>query len=48
MSWIGDEWKNDLPGKVTVKINQLEAELERVTRDNRQKQIHIETIEVKK
>ncbi|KJE92117.1 hypothetical protein CAOG_03140 [Capsaspora owczarzaki ATCC 30864] len=45
MSWLAEEWKSGLSAKVLTKIEEIEQQVQRLTRDNGQKQLHIETTE---
>ncbi|CAL1531250.1 unnamed protein product, partial [Lymnaea stagnalis] len=45
MSWASDEWKDGLPQKALVKINQLESQLERLKKEKDQKQFQLESLE---
>jgi centromere protein F len=45
MSWVQDEWKDGLPHKALQKINQLEAQFERLKKEREQKQFQLDSLE---
>lgn len=45
MSWADDEWKDGLPYRALQKIQQLEGNLEKLQKDQKQKQFQLDSIE---
>lgn len=45
MSWAADEWKEGLPHKALIKINDLENQMERMKKEREVKQFHLESVE---
>ncbi len=45
MSWVADEWKQGLPHKALLKIEELEQQKDRATKDSQNKQFRLETLE---
>lgn len=45
MSWAADEWKDGLPARALQKIQQLEAQNEKVRKNSEQKQFQLDSLE---
>ncbi|TNN60828.1 Centromere protein F [Liparis tanakae] len=45
MSWAVEEWKDGLPGKALLKIQEMEGQLDKLKKDRNQKQFQLESIE---
>uniref|UniRef100_S4RMR5 Centromere protein Cenp-F N-terminal domain-containing protein n=1 Tax=Petromyzon marinus TaxID=7757 RepID=S4RMR5_PETMA len=45
MSWAVEEWKDGLPGRALQKITEMETQLEKLRKEQRQRQLHIDTVE---
>ena len=45
MSWVVDEWKDGLPAKALQKIQEMETKLERLGKEQKQKQFQMESLE---
>ncbi|XP_070576345.1 centromere protein F-like [Ptychodera flava] len=45
MSWAGDEWKDGLPSRALQKIQQLETSLDKVKKEQKQKQFQLESLD---
>lgn len=45
MSWLADEWKNELPMRALRHVEEIEQQLERLKKDNQQKQFRVDNLE---
>ena len=45
MSWFGDEWKDGLPHRALQEIQKLEANLEKLRKEQKQKQFQLESLD---
>ncbi|XP_044147526.1 centromere protein F isoform X2 [Bufo gargarizans] len=45
MSWVVEEWKEGLPSKTLQKIQELEAQLDKLKKERQQKQLQLESLE---
>ncbi|XP_040286362.1 centromere protein F [Bufo bufo] len=45
MSWVVEEWKEGLPSKTLQKIQELEAQLDKLKKERQQKQFQLESLE---
>lgn len=45
MSWAVDEWKADLPHRAMQKVEQLEAQINRLKKEGEVKQFKIDSME---
>jgi len=45
MSWAVEEWKDGLPGKALLKIQEMEGQLDKLKKDRNQKQFQLESLE---
>ena len=45
MSWAGDEWKDGLPHRALQEIQKLESSLEKLRKEQKQKQFQLESLD---
>uniref|UniRef100_A0A3B3YKK2 Centromere protein Cenp-F N-terminal domain-containing protein n=1 Tax=Poecilia mexicana TaxID=48701 RepID=A0A3B3YKK2_9TELE len=45
MSWAVEEWKDGLPGKALQKIQEMEAQLDKLKKERTQKQFQLDSLE---
>ena len=45
MSWATDEWKDGLPGRALIKIQEMEKKLDRLCKEQKQRQFQMEQVE---
>lgn len=45
MSWAVEEWKDGLPGKALQKIQEMEAQLDKLKKERTQKQFQVDSLE---
>ena len=45
MSWAVSEWKEGLPGKALQKIEEMERQVDRLTKERQQKQFQMDSLQ---